>query len=463
MSLSDTLSESGSFYATIRFAPGGEPAGAVNGVVPGEGGSVWSIQRLNTVVRENLQGNPLLQNIWIEGEIFNLTYHSSGHIYFSLKDEASEIRCTFFRGANLKFRDVKLQNGMKILAGGGVSVFVQRGSYQFNVTRVMIAGEGELRLRIERLKKRLQEEGLFDPARKRPFPYLPLTIGVATAATGAAIRDIIRVARTRFPRINILLAPCLVQGEGSVSSIVEAIRALNDPRFGVDVIIAGRGGGSFEDLMSFNEEPVVRAFAESRVPILSAVGHEIDHPLSDLAADAFAPTPSAAVERLLPVYEDLRESLEDSGYRLRVALNSRHRREKERLLRIFKSRVHENPRSILEGAYQSLDMITRELQLSMVRHLKESRMALLNFNVLPGLYEKNLARNQRRFSVAAERLENFSPLGTLQRGYAVVRDQKGTVIRSANQVKVGESLEILLHEGRLEVKVEKSGGNKLES
>ena len=326
---------------------------------------VWSVSRLNQTISNVLQSESAIQGIWLEGEIFNLTYHNSGHIYFSLKDQKSTVNCTFFKGANQKLKGLRLQVGMQIMAFGGVSVYQPRGNYQFNVQRVTLAGEGELRLRIEQLKKKLHQEGLFNPEKKRPLPFLPLTIGVATASTGAAIQDIIRVSRYRFPEINILLAPCVVQGEGAVSSIVSAIQALNDPSLGVDVIIAGRGGGSFEDLMAFNEEPVVRAYADSRVPIVSAVGHEIDSPLTDLAADAYAPTPSAAAEKVVPVRQDLEQMLDDADYRMANALSQRLRNVKDRVIRVATSAVYENPMAILKHPAETLQWQLRELQSSM--------------------------------------------------------------------------------------------------
>ncbi len=437
--------------AVARAASEGEPGRP-------EGLDVWTPSRLNLTVRDRLQGDPGLQGIWIEGEVFNLNYHTSGHVYFSLKDAQSAVRCTFFRNANQRHKHIRLQNGMRILAAGGLSVYTPRGEYQFNVQRVMLAGEGELRLKIEELKKRLHAEGLFDPARKQALPFLPTTVGVATAPTGAAVRDIHRTLRRRFPNVNILLAPCVVQGDDASVSIVEAIEALNDPRFGVDVIIAGRGGGSFEDLLPFNDEAVVRAYANSRVPIVSAVGHEIDHPLSDLAADVYAPTPTGAAEMVVPVYEDLVETVDDCGLRLRVALHNRHRSERDRLNRIFTSRVYENPQSMFQERAQSLDILSRELRQALQARVARARSELQNSAGMSMLFERNLSRFARRFSIADERLQNFSPLGTLQRGFAVVRNAKKDVIRRAKDVRVGEELQVLLGEGELWVKVEQNSG-----
>lgn len=415
---------------------------------------VWSVSRLNLTIRDKLQGDRSLQGMWLEGEVFNVNYHTSGHVYFSMKDGQSAISCTFFRGANQKFKHIRLTNGMQILAGGGVSVYAPRGNYQFNVSRIMLAGEGELRLKIEEVKRRLQAEGLFEHARKQALPELPVTVGIATAPTGAAIRDVLRTIERRFPSMNILLAPCTVQGDSAAASIVEAIEALNSPELEVDVIIAGRGGGSFEDLLAFNEESVVRAYANSRIPIISAVGHEIDHPLCDLAADVYAPTPTGAAEMAVPVFEDLAEQIEDCGLRLKVALRNRYRNEKARLERIFQSRVYTNPQSMLEERQLRLDYLSRELHQATQNRIVAASRILERFERLPMLYEKNLQQRANRFSLAEERLQNFSPLATLKRGYSVVRNQQRDVIRRATDVAAGDSLEVLLGTGSLKVVVE---------
>lgn len=424
---------------------------------------VWSVSRLNLSIRDKLQGDRTLQGMWLEGEAFNVNYHTSGHVYFSMKDGQSAIRCTFFRGANQKFKHVRLSNGMQILAGGGVSVYAPRGEYQFNISRVMLAGEGELRLKIEEVKRRLEAEGLFETGRKQPLPELPVTVGIATAATGAAIRDVLRTIERRYPTMNVLLAPCTVQGETAAASIIEAIEALNTPEFEVDVIIAGRGGGSFEDLLAFNDEGVVRAYANSRVPIISAVGHEIDHPLSDLAADVYAPTPTGAAEMAVPVFEDLAEQIEDCSLRLKVALRNRYRNEKARLERIFQSRVYTNPQSMLEERSLRLDYLSRELRQATQTRLSSAGQRLQRFDAVPMLFEKNLRKFSNRFSLAEERLQNFSPLATLKRGYSVVRNAKKDVIRSADNTQAGDQLEVLLAEGSLQVQVEEVRLNNKQS
>ncbi|MBX7059145.1 MAG: exodeoxyribonuclease VII large subunit [Leptospirales bacterium] len=415
-----------------------------------------SVSEFNLRVRDRLQSDLGLRDIWVEGEIANLNQHSSGHVYFSLKDAQSTLSCTLFRPAAQRHKHLRLQNGAKLLAQGTVSVYAPRGQYQFNVVRLVAAGEGELRLKIEELRRRLEMEGLFQAKRKRALPELPLTLGVATASTGAAIQDIIRVARTRFPTLNILLAPCIVQGDGAEDSIVAAIEALQTPALGVDLIIAGRGGGSFEDLLAFNSEKVARAFAGCQIPIISAVGHEIDHPISDLAADAFAATPSAAVERAIPELEALLDQLEDLPLRMKVALRNRRRNGQDRLNRLLQSRIFRQPQSMLADRMQSLDLAARDLRDGMSTLLRDRREKLQPFQLLPAYCGRMLQNQSKRLSIAAERLQNFSPLATLQRGYAVVRNERQLVIRSARQAQPGERLEILLAEGRLAVHVAES-------
>lgn len=420
----------------------------------GETFAAISVSEFNRRVRDRLQSDPLLREIWVEGEIANFNNHSSGHVYFSLKDADSTLSCTFFRNAAQRHRHVRLANGLKILAQGAVSVYPPRGQYQFNVLRVVAVGEGELRLKIEELRRRLELEGLFRSDRKRALPEMPFTLGVATASTGAAIRDIIRVAQSRFPGINILLAPCIVQGDGAEGSIIEAIQVLNRPEYGVDVIIAGRGGGSFEDLLAFNSESVVRAFAASRVPIVSAVGHEIDHPLTDLAADAYAPTPSGAAEQVVPEIENIFEALDELPARMRIALRNRRNQELQKLERALRARVYREPLSILAERNQSLDLAKRDLCVAMSRRLESLGARLSPYAMIPAYAGRHLQSASKRCAIAGERLQNFSPLATLKRGYAVLRSDRGEVIRSVSQTAPGEGLEALLADGRLRVRVE---------
>ncbi len=414
-----------------------------------------SITKLNQFVQEALRREIRLQNIWIEGEITNYNYNrSSGHIYFSLKDDQSVMDCTFFKYANARYAGPAMKDGTKVLAKGSISTFPARGRVQFNIQMVMLAGEGALRLKIEELKQRLFKEGVFDPSRRRPLPAMARTIGVVTAPGGAAIQDIIRVARLRHPRINILLAPCQVQGPEAPASICEAIQLLNLPEMNVDVIIAGRGGGSFEDLLAFNEESVIRAFATSRVPIVSAVGHEIDAPLTDLAADAHAPTPSAAAQKVVFDFRSIETNLERSHERLRQALRNRYRNDRDRLRALLRSAALTSPRGAVENRIQLVDDLSKSMRHGLTRIVQDRRMRYRNSELIAVHYRAILNHAQRSFGIASERLMNFGPLATLQRGYSIVTTDEGTVIRSIAGLKKGNRLEIILTDGRASVIVE---------
>ncbi|MDR0778683.1 MAG: exodeoxyribonuclease VII large subunit, partial [Methanomassiliicoccaceae archaeon] len=258
--------------------------------------AVISVSEFNERAKAVLSSSTSLNDVWVSGEISNLTKHTSGHYYFTLKDQKSEIRCTLFRSArnSLQFEPAE---SMKVAAFGSAEIYTAKGSFQFNVTAMRRSGIGDMYLALEELKKKLRAEGLFDESRKRKIPKYPITVGVVTSPTGAVIHDIIRVAEKRFP-VNILLAPVLVQGEGAAASISNGIRLMNTQD--VDVMIVGRGGGSAEDLWAFNEEVVARAIISSRIPVISAVGHETDFTVADMVADVRAPTPSAAAEMALP-------------------------------------------------------------------------------------------------------------------------------------------------------------------
>lgn len=419
-----------------------------------------SITKLNQFVNEALRREIRLQNIWIEGEITNYNHNrGSGHIYFSLKDDQSVMDCTFFKYANARYAGPALKDGTKILAKGGISTFPARGRVQFNIQTVMLAGEGALRLKIEELKQRLFKEGLFDPSRRRPLPAMVRTIGVATAPGGAAIQDIIRVARLRHPLVNILLAPCQVQGPEAPASVCEAIRLLNLPEMEVDVIIAGRGGGSFEDLLAFNDESVIRAFAASRVPIVSAVGHEIDAPLTDLAADAHAPTPSAAAQKVVFDFRSVEMSLERSHERLRQALRNRYRSDRDRLRAILRSAALASPRGAVQNRIQLIDDLAKTMRQGLFQIVQDRRMRFRSSEVIPVHYRAIVRHAQRSFAIASERLMNFGPLATLQRGYSIVLEEDGTVVRSISGLAKGARLEIVLSDGRASVTLDDTRPN----
>jgi exodeoxyribonuclease VII large subunit len=421
-----------------------------------EDARVLSPTAVNSLIRTMIESEPDLHDVWVEGEVFDLKSHPSGHIYFSLKDSESVLRCTFFKWANLSLR-IRLENGKKIRAFGSVSVYTKGGSYQLNIIRVAEAGKGDIHERLRRLYEKLKKEGLFDKDRKKPLPVAPVTLGVATAATGAAIRDIIQVARSRFPDINIVLAPCIVQGEEALTSVPAAIEALHDPRWNVDVIIAGRGGGSFEDLLPFNEEPIVRAFANARLPIVAAVGHQIDHPLCELAADAVAATPSNAAEMCVPVVADLLYSMDLQVNRIHRNLRQRLDRSRESLRLITNSRIYRNPLSILDPFQYRLDQTISELH-ALSRSIHEAlRLRVKSSERMALLMTRALEKEKHRLALLANQLETLSPHATLKRGYAIVTDDAGRIVRSAKEAKIGSTVHVRLSQGSIGARVETVG------
>lgn len=427
-----------------------------------------SVSEVTRLIRDSLEDQ--FREVWIEGEISNLRAPSSGHLYFTLKDTQSQLRGVLFRSGALHLR-FALQEGLTIVAHGRISVYEPRGEYQLIVDSLEPKGVGAFQLAFEQLKERLAQEGLFEEARKRPLPAFPRTVGVVTSLSGAAIRDIVAVLRRRCPVVNILIASVPVQGDGAGERIAEAIRALSEtPQ--VEVLIVGRGGGASEDLWAFNEEAVVRAIARSRVPVVSAVGHEIDVTLSDFAADYRAPTPSAAAEAVVPVLDEIVERLGEIAGRLgrivRTMLQmQRHRFEQSvRVLREMRFRVQTHAQHLDELR----DGLTRELteRLTLLhRGMVERQHALLARGphnriqtalvLIPQLckrVEQEARRGLmfRKQSVAAQMtaLDALSPLAILSRGYSVMQaGPSGRIVRRASDVAVGEVVEARLAEGRL--------------
>ncbi|TGM98926.1 exodeoxyribonuclease VII large subunit [Leptospira dzoumogneensis] len=412
----------------------------------------YSVSEINSIVKQLLTGPEILRNIWIQGEISNYSKSHQGHIYFNLKDPKSLIACTFFSYSNGRYKGKPLENGMEIKAFGAISVYEPRGQYNLNISKIEELGQGDLLLQIEELKRKLAAQGVFDTERKRKLPAFPWRIGVATSPTGAAIEDIIRISKQRFPNIDILISPCLVQGDGAPESIISAIKQLNDPKWNVDLIIAGRGGGSTEDLMAFNDEKVVLAFAQSRVPIISAVGHQIDSVLSDLAADHFAPTPTAAAEMAVPEMELIESGLSEFEIRLRTALKNQSNNLKEKLRILTNKKVFLDPRSMLNDRILQLDEINSRIHLLGKNYLMsaQNKFSPVSTGLLTS-FKSQLERKKKEFQLLSGKLEGFSPLGTLKRGYSVVRKKGKKVVTSPAQLEKEEELEVILAEGRIRV------------
>lgn len=383
-----------------------------------------SVTALNQYVKGLLDRDRLLSQVLVRSEISNYKVYPSGHHYFSLKDAESSIRCVMFRreAASLRFRP---ENGMKVVVSGRVSVFPRDGVYQLYCSHMMPDGVGELAIAFERLKNRLHQEGLFDPARKKPLPAYPHTIALITSPAGAAVRDMIRILGARWPMAKVLVVPVRVQGEGAAPEIAQALDLVNACQ-AAELIITGRGGGSMEDLWAFNEETVARAIARSEIPVISAVGHEPDVTIADFAADLRASTPSNGAERAVPDQGEVREMLAHWEARLEKAMDQILRRRWERLDRARSSPFLQSP----------------------LRPIQEKRL-LLDYQqqrLVHGM-ERQVQINRERTSRLAASLEALSPFRVLGRGYSIAQKEDGTVLSSIQQVKAGEALSLRLADG----------------
>ena len=392
--------------------------------------SALSVSELNEYARRLLAGDPLLRNLEVTGEISGYKRHYSGHRYFSLKDETARVQCVMFR-QNAMGLDFEPADGMRVTVRASASIFARDGAFQLYINSMRQSGQGDLFARFEKLKQKLQAEGLFDPARKRDVPAMPRVIGVATSETGAALRDVIHVARRRNPNVGIIVAPCAVQGEGAAAEIVRAIERLN-ANGESDVLLVGRGGGSIEDLWAFNEEIVARAIAASRIPVISCVGHEIDFTISDFVADLRAPTPSAAAELAVPVVSQLRESLDGMLGRLAGALRKGQEIRYVRLEHLCASDALSEPRQvILEARGTALDQLA-----------ERSHAAVTDL----------LRRSANRMEKLDASLRALNPSAVLDRGYALVRGRDGLIERASGAV-AGERINILFSDGTIDADV----------
>jgi exodeoxyribonuclease VII large subunit len=416
--------------------------------------------------------------VWVEGEISNLRIPSSGHAYFTLKDDTAQLRCVLFRGRGRRVA-FQPEDGMQVLAFGGLDVYLARGEYQLVVELLEPKGMGALQLAFEQLKRRLEAEGLFDAARKRPLPPFPRIIGIVTSPTGAAIRDMLHVIDRRFADLRILITPVRVQGEEAPGEIVAALRDLQAVE-DLDVIIVGRGGGSIEDLWAFNDERVARAIAGCRVPVISGVGHETDFTIADFVADLRAPTPSAAAEVVVQEKIQVARALVSLYEALKQAMASRLERDRERVEVLGKRRVLTDAARALRDLYRRVDELTSRLtravrgserqathRLSLARNALRSLnpvARIANGTVLLAQLRGRLASaavhsvkvSQHRFDAAVGRLDSLSPLAVLGRGYSLTRLlPSGVIVRGAAQTRPGDAIEILLHQGAVEARVER--------
>lgn len=392
--------------------------------------SVYTVRQVNAYIKNMFTQDFMLNRIYVRGEVSNCKYHTSGHIYFSLKDESGTIACVMFAGSRsgLSFR---MQSGQTVIVLGSVSVYERDGKYQLYAKEILLDGAGLLYERFEALKRELEEMGMFAPEYKQPIPAYVRRVGIVTAPTGAAVRDIINIARRRNPYVQLILYPALVQGEGAVSSIIRGIRMLEGQQ--VDVIIAGRGGGSIEDLWAFNEEAVARAIFDCSVPVISAVGHETDTLISDFVADLRAPTPSAAAE--LAVYEYASAEARKKEYELQLKrlMAQKLREQRQRLEQLSVRLRYAHPRQKLNDRRQyAADLETR----------------------LRGQMERRLETCRHKLAIYIEKMNGLSPLKKLNQGYSYVADRTGGAVRSIAQVKPGDELMIYVSDGIVDAQVE---------
>lgn len=394
--------------------------------------SVVNVSEIALYLKELLETDDILQNIWIQGEVSNCKTYNSGHCYFTLKEGDAQLQCVFFKYSRLRSSAPDLRDGMAVAVNGRISFYERDGKLQCYVERIRLIGEGALFQRFEHLKARLKAEGLFDEERKRSLPSLPSVIGIVTSPQAAALRDMLRVLRTRYPLAQVILSPTLVQGTEAPVAIAAALDLLNE-HGEADVIIVGRGGGSIEELWAFNEEIVARAIARSRIPVISGVGHETDFTIADFVADYRASTPTAAATAAVPNIEDWRTAIREKQHLLTSQIEECLYDLKEQVEYATRSLQRASPLGLIDQRRQHLDGTTERLQ---------ARMQYI------------LSLHMERLRGMASRLHSLSPLLTIARGYAVVRrESDATIITSVQQVQLGDRLTIQVEDGHIPVEV----------
>ncbi len=397
---------------------------------------ILSVSEINSYIKVLMDHDMMLNKVLIKGEISNFKHHYSGHMYLTLKDDKSVIKAVMFKGSNqtLKF---KPEDGMKVIVQGKITVYERGGQYQLYIEQMQPDGVGALHIAFEQLKNKLAKEGLFDQSIKKDLPKYPRVIGVVTSATGAAIRDILNVLRRRYPLAEVLIYPVLVQGEQACYQIVEGINYFNKERK-VDIIITGRGGGSIEELWAFNEEVVARCIAASDVPVISGVGHETDFTIADFVADMRAPTPSAAAEIAVPSQNELRNKLNHYLSRLMYLMNKELEGKRVRLNNLKQSSYFRNPMDKINQHRLMLDTLDKNLYNNIILQIGNKKEV---------------------FATLCAKLDALSPLAVLSRGYAIAKKMDNKVLKSVNEVKLDEEIDIQLSDGNIFCKVEgvKSG------
>ena len=391
---------------------------------------IWSISEVNAAVRELVENS--LMPFWLQGEVGTLNVYSSGHVYLTLKDQNCQLKCTFFRGAET-VRKMRLAVGVEVEAFGKLTVYAQRGEYQFNIKNIRIAGAGSLQQQFEEIKNRLAAEGLFDAARKLPLPQLPRTIGVITSADGAAIRDFVNIARRRSKYVDIKIYPAVVQGSACAESVMRGIDFFHRPGNAVDVLVITRGGGSMEDLWGFNSEALARRIAASNIPVVSAIGHEIDFTIADFVASLRAPTPSAAAELTVPEQGQIMQTLEQKKQTLQRAWQWRFLQKSRRLEQIAAHRLFHEPEYLVRHYQQKVDNLS---------------------GLLEQQWQKRLQLEQNRLRLAQAKLQAIDPGNVLKRGFAILMKNDRTVADSRQKLASGEKVTAMLQDGNVDLTVD---------
>ena len=387
---------------------------------------VLSVGQLNDYIKTRLDGDPYLRNVAIRGELSNYKMYPSGHHYFTLKDENGAMKCVMFKSSAMRLR-FRPENGMKVIAMGSVTVYVRDGVYQLYCTALVLDGIGDLYAAFEQLKAKLGAQGLFDPAHKKPLPKFPGTIGIVTSSAGAAVHDMLRILRKRYPLTQVKLLPVRVQGAEAAMEIAGAIAYANRHKL-ADLLIVGRGGGSMEDLWCFNEEIVARAIFDSKIPVISAVGHEPDVTISDFVADLRAATPSNAAELAVPDQDVLRQTLDEMQNAMAVAMQQKLDRAGERLEQLSNRPVLRSPLASFEGKKQNLQLLK---------------------NRLIAAQSGRVAAERQRFVAQVGKLDAMSPMKVLTRGYAMVATEEGKLVRSVSDVKPKQPIAVRVSDGTI--------------
>lgn len=383
-----------------------------------------SITEINRIIKNTIELNPVLKSVYIKGEISNLKFHGRGHLYFSLKDENSKINCIMFKSKSFDL-DIVLQEGMSVIVSGRASVYSANGTFQIYCDRIEQEGLGELHIRFEKLKEKLSREGYFKEEFKKPLPKNPYRVGVVTSETGAAIQDIINVVRRRNAKVDIILYPALVQGDGAYKTVIEGIEYFNKKK-SVDVIIIGRGGGSMEELWNFNEEPLAYAIFKSVIPIVSAVGHEVDFTISDFVADFRAATPSQAAEVVVPLEENQYKQISDYKGRLDFIISDRLKEEKQKVRSLEKILSLNSPSNRIANAYLEVDNLKEKIEKIIEFKIKSNKEKIFSLNNI---------------------LNAHNPLNILAKGYAIIEDETGKVVKSKEFFEETTEIKISMEDG----------------